>query len=493
MASTDVVNSIMSSLNLINKPSAENVEEKVESLGSPFAAETVEKLFANGEMVDFYFTFDSGERVPAHKFLLSAGSEVFRSLFNGPWKEKSEEKLTSVAVATFKEFLQFFYLGNVKLTMDNIADVMRLCKMYDVAKCSTVCGQFLKSKLNDDNVCWAYGLAIDCDDKELKMFCEKIIGYNTTAVFASESFKTCSREVLSHLLDMDKTICCPEAEIFEACMTWVKRASKQDQLTIEIVRDKLGDLFYKIRFGSMPLKDISRILASYGTLFSTNEYKTIMEMCMPGESQSLLFCESRQKTSKAVTWNDKDLIRCDRYEYLVRNPPSTKSTYFVKEIETTTFSSDKPLMLAAVGHALIFQHGKRFTSGGEDIPTEVSIIEIDPSDSSESVVLPVEKAVLKYKGSLDITLSKLIFIKPNFLYKIRLEQSPPQKCCLDREYLKSKVNMMQTNIIFSGETIEHEDEFDKYSRGLITGLQFIASNGQPADNERLRGIYNQYY
>lgn len=494
--SAKFIDTIMSAVNL-NRQSS--VDDK-DSIKSEFAGETLEKLFANEEMADFYFTFDSGERVPVQKSLLSAGSDVFRTLFNGSWKGKSEEKLTSITVAAFKEFLQFFYFNKVKLTMENIADVMRLSKTYNVAICSTVSGQFLKSQLNDNNVLWAHELAIRYDEKELKKLCEKIIGYNVKVIFASENFKTCSREVLSNLLDMEEMMCCSEADVFEACMDWVKHASKQEHLTKDLVKEKLGDLFYKIRYGAMPLKDISRLLVSYKHLFDTDEYKTIMEMCTPGESHSLLFCEPRQKSSKTVPWKAEDLIYCIGYGRF--GSRKNKSPYTVKDVEGTTFSSDKPLMLTAIATESLCADEK-FNPLKEDVPTEVTIFEIDPSNSSETVILPKEKAVLQSKGGA-IQLSKLIFIKPNVQYKIRLEQSPPKGCSLRGGYQSSKVYLRRHGSIvtFHNEIVEEvedvygyaEDGLAKLSRGLIVQLRFMATDPKPAQQLRRpdSGLYFDY-
>lgn len=479
----------MSTLNLINNPVAKPEEkEEVEQFDSEFSSEMVEKLYLNETMVDFHFTFESGDRIPAHKFLLSAGSDVFKSIFERFWKDKSEEKLIGISVGAVKEFLQFFYLKKAKLTMANIGDVMRLCKKYNMIKCTSVCGNFLKNKLNDENVCWAYELAITCDENELKKYCERIIGYNTTSVFASDGFKTCSREVLSSLLEINEMMYCPEIEIFEACMTWVKGVSKQENLTKDIVKETLGDLFYKIRFGSMTLKDFGQIYVSYGNVFTADDYNKILQVTMPGETHSQLLCEARQQSkSKAITWKPEDLIRCLRNVshtlHLYRMMTIKHSPYFIKSIETTTFTSNISRTLVALTPATLEIHGKRFHLPiKDDIPTEVTIIEIDPLNSSEKVILSKDKTIIPSKSPFYITLSKFIFIKPKFMYKIQLEQTPPENCKVSNVN-KSKVNMFDGTVEFFDETIEHEDETGKYSKGLIAGLQFMNPKSNSAKNK----------
>lgn len=75
-------------------------------------------------LADFHFTFEQAdgkfERIPAHKLLLVAVSDVFRAMFNGSWKEKDEVKIVDNRINEFKEFLKFFYFGQVNITMDNV-------------------------------------------------------------------------------------------------------------------------------------------------------------------------------------------------------------------------------------------------------------------------------------------------------------------------------------------------------------------------------------
>ncbi|XP_055301637.1 BTB/POZ domain-containing protein 3-like [Sitodiplosis mosellana] len=179
------------------------------------------KLYLNSKLADVHFVFganDHNERVPAHKAHLMAGSDVFATMFNGSWKEKDEVEIAYASAAVFKEFLQFFYFGQVKLTMENVAAVMNLGEMYNVAECLTVCSKFLKNNLNDDNVCRHYELAILSNQKSLKKACETFIGSNIKAVLKSTDFLTCDQKMLAQILQLDWMLC-SEVELFEACMS----------------------------------------------------------------------------------------------------------------------------------------------------------------------------------------------------------------------------------------------------------------------------------
>lgn len=87
-------------------------------------------LYMNEETSDFHFIFEVTKgkylRIPAHKLLLIAASDVFRTMFNGTWKEKNEVQIVDALPSAFKEFLQFFYTGRVRLTTENVAQVTKV-------------------------------------------------------------------------------------------------------------------------------------------------------------------------------------------------------------------------------------------------------------------------------------------------------------------------------------------------------------------------------
>lgn len=86
------------------------------------------ELYLNSELADVWFIID-GERIPCHKLVLSSRSEWFMTMFHGSLPERGDIDLSDSATpAEFKEFLQFFYLHDVKLTINNISGVFDLVK-----------------------------------------------------------------------------------------------------------------------------------------------------------------------------------------------------------------------------------------------------------------------------------------------------------------------------------------------------------------------------
>src|SRR3978361_326675 len=90
------------------------------------ASEVIAKMYLNEDLADVHFEFnvdDDVQKVPANKSVLAALSPVFYTMFFGSMKEGSVVKIADADADSFKEFLQFFYLGEVTLSMENLETV----------------------------------------------------------------------------------------------------------------------------------------------------------------------------------------------------------------------------------------------------------------------------------------------------------------------------------------------------------------------------------
>lgn len=81
-------------------------------------------LYLKGDVaiVHFLLKNEAGEieRIPAHKVLLAARSDVFHRMFYGELKEKSDVTIVDASASAFKEFLQCFYMNKVQLTICSV-------------------------------------------------------------------------------------------------------------------------------------------------------------------------------------------------------------------------------------------------------------------------------------------------------------------------------------------------------------------------------------
>lgn len=418
----------------------------------------IESLFLNAETADVNFAFTSKgkcERVPAHKCLLAAGSEVFKRMLFGDCDSKENDVITvdDTPFAAFKEFLQFFYLIEVKLTMKHVVNVVNLGKKYNAIACLSICERFLKDIIASDTICFVYGLAILFDLEHLKDLCESRISANPEALFASSAFLKCHRSVLSHILNLEQ-LSCSETKVFLACMAWVQATSKENQVTKELVRAHLGELFYDIRFGSMTINEFVAVSVSYDDLFSSNEYKEIVQLIVAKEFQSNKFKRNSRQTQPEmqVTWNKDAVIECGR---VVEDQNPIASYCILQAVETTTFTTNKPVILGEFYCTDLIIQGEAGSRNA--LTTEVSITEIFDKDH--------QTVVRAGKGTLGNELISLrpVLIRPGFMYEIQFKQMPNKHFYRAKE-LKDEVEF-DTDIVIQFHGISSNS-------GLIKTLRF---------------------
>lgn len=191
-------------------------------LPNQHATKMIAKSFEQNCLTDVRFVFESEERiqeVAAHKLVLALASPVFKAMFFGDFVEKDKQTvdMKNGTADAFKEFLQFFYLTEVTLTMENIEEISKLADQYDMKECVNTCATFLIDQLTTENMCWGYQLAIALENDRLKQFCEKEIGFYTAEVLKTDAFLRCSREVLGNILRMEKLLC-DEVDVLDACL-----------------------------------------------------------------------------------------------------------------------------------------------------------------------------------------------------------------------------------------------------------------------------------
>lgn len=273
-----------------------------------------ERLFLDAESADVFFVFNRTDQecelVPGHKSVLSIISPVFDSIFYGPAAKDGDINIDDASPEVFKEFLQFFYVSAVRLTIRNYLNVMNLVRKYKLEECVDSCREVCELSLTVDNMCWGYKLAILFNNEDLERFCEEFICKNPYRIFRSSSFLNCERNVLRCILQFD-AMNCDESVIFDGCMAWAKAACIRcgiDDTNAGNIRNVLGDSFYEIRFGEMAIKDFYDRYCNYKGLFSVDEFEDIVSMIALKNHQSAKFNQISRRWKSMMLNGLSDMI-----------------------------------------------------------------------------------------------------------------------------------------------------------------------------------------
>lgn len=220
-----------------------------------------------------------GQRIRAHRIILTTLSPEYKAQFDKLSLNQDEIRVPNASAAAFSVFLQFFYKKAIDLNMDNIGMVLGLAKQSKVATFVETCVKFLKEQIEANKLCIPYRLANLYDIEPLRTEYERHISNNTTAVFASDDFLRCDRDMLLDIMKMD-SLGCTEEDAFIACITWAREHCKRIDLDDgpENLRAALGDAVYHIRFSSLSMKEFVALYKPIEGFFTADELTEIMNM-----------------------------------------------------------------------------------------------------------------------------------------------------------------------------------------------------------------------
>ncbi|XP_055355144.1 BTB/POZ domain-containing protein 6-B-like [Paramacrobiotus metropolitanus] len=192
----------------------------------------------------------------AHKSMLSRGSTVFNTMFNGSLAESGDTAIDvpEILPEAFSNLLRYIYTGSVGngLNAENVFETVYCADKYNLPRLENLCLTFIKTDLRADN-CLLYLEAVKrCmhdSVARLEESCWEVVDRFTPSVLQSEYFPTVSRETMKLLLQRD-TLSADENSIYLAVENWSVAACMRDNLEPSQVnrRAVLGEALYLIRF-----------------------------------------------------------------------------------------------------------------------------------------------------------------------------------------------------------------------------------------------------
>lgn len=378
-----------------------------------FIANSISDLYLQPDLADVNFEFqidDQTVKVPAHKCILAVASKVFRAMFFGPLKEGEIVRIDDADPSAFKEFLQFFYLPEIELTMENIEAVVHLTDKYDMLKYVNTCTEFLESQLTKDTIIWGYQLALSSDNENLKKFCEIEIETHSKDVIKSDTFLRCDKAVVENILKFN-SLHCREIDLFEACVEWAETCCARDGLDQNNsgnVRRQLGELLHSIRFASITVEEIGMITTNerYKALFNSEELRDFWGMKTVENFQPTVF----KQTKRALKWNGNHDLVCNLTH------SADNGTYNINNRESTWFSTNVPVILGEVECTPLF---------GSTFNCNIAIVEYSDhtfvADQSTKVLYSsVFYFDTIFRAGASVVLNQPIVIQPNKLYEIQM-------------------------------------------------------------------------
>ncbi|XP_042240313.1 kelch-like protein diablo [Homarus americanus] len=94
----------------------------------------------------------------AHRGILSAGSDYFKTMFTCGFAEKTTEsiEMKSMKPNILQLLVNFIYTGNMKITVENAQELIAAANMLMMSRAVCFCTDFLKSELHPSNALGIY-------------------------------------------------------------------------------------------------------------------------------------------------------------------------------------------------------------------------------------------------------------------------------------------------------------------------------------------------
>ncbi|XP_055308966.1 uncharacterized protein LOC129572876 [Sitodiplosis mosellana] len=345
--------------------------------------------------------------------------------------------------------------------MEHVPGVMYLGEKYEVTECLDACSTFLMQNLTADTVCWAYELAVLFKCKELMEFCDTLAKSKFSTVLQSKCFLECDQKVLRHILKLDP-LSGSNIDVLKACIAWAKAACQRkglDDDQPQNVRDQLGQAFYEMPFSSITQANFFNFIPPIATLFANEDLVEVIQMVASSEFRPTKFVK-------------KAAAQGPTHQTIKRSRVVTDS-FLIKNIETTTFSSNKPFLLKGISFANVYIFDKeKWAYYIVDFPiSKITITKKCRDDQSQiekssEILFNGEKTLVTH-GTNQVDLPSPILIKPGIKYEICLQQEVPPS--------SYTFNTLKP-VLHLGPDVEirfHSDAklgYDNTATGLVTGL-----------------------
>uniref|UniRef100_G3U487 BTB domain containing 1 n=1 Tax=Loxodonta africana TaxID=9785 RepID=G3U487_LOXAF len=223
-------------------------------------------LFNSELLSDVRFVL--GQRIPAHRFVLAAGSAVFDAMFNGGMATTSAEiELPDVEPAAFLALLRFLYSDEVQIGPETVMTTLYTAKKYAVPALEAHCVEFLTKHLRADNAFMLLTQARLFDEPQLASLCLDTIDKSTMDAISAEGFTDIDIDTLCAVLERD-TLSIRESRLFGAVVRWAEAECQRQQLPVTFANKQkvLGKALSLIRFPLMTIEEFAAGPAQSGIL-----------------------------------------------------------------------------------------------------------------------------------------------------------------------------------------------------------------------------------
>ncbi|XP_077258848.1 kelch-like protein 5 [Temnothorax americanus] len=164
------------------------------------------------------------KRVPAHRLVLSAGSEYFAAMFTSSLRESAQNEIELMEVDgdTLWALVLYCYTGCIELQEDSVQTLLATACLLQLSPVIKACCQFLVKQLHPSN---CLGIRMFADTQGCSELVEYAHAYTTKhfmEVTKNQEFLLLSADEVAKLLESEDLNVPSEETIFHALVTWLE-------------------------------------------------------------------------------------------------------------------------------------------------------------------------------------------------------------------------------------------------------------------------------
>ncbi|VDI01533.1 BTB/POZ domain-containing protein 3-like [Mytilus galloprovincialis] len=210
---------------------------------------------------------DEERPIKAHKYMMSSRSPVFYTMFEGSMPETGDILIPDIDLKTFREILKYIYTDQVKVSNDNVKEMLYASDKYMLSKVKRECETLLKKSAVSEHATKSLQTACEFHLDDLKEQSMEYIEQNTKKCLLSEHAISLSRICVEEILKSEK-LNCSENDVCAFLLKWGIGQCEiaKLELTAESIRETVGDLIFLIRFPVVDMEFFSKEIAESGLL-----------------------------------------------------------------------------------------------------------------------------------------------------------------------------------------------------------------------------------
>ena len=191
----------------------------------------------NNEQCDVTIRVET-DQLAAHKLVLSANSPYFRAMFSSNYSEATQSKVEILGVTSvaLELLVQYFYTSKIHISTENVQDILAASTMLQASRVTDACCEFMRRHLGVSNCLGVQTFADMHSCSELKRMASEFTKSNFVIVVESEDFLKLELDQVLELFSASDLVVASEANVFEACVRWIKfDPANRDKFIVDLL------------------------------------------------------------------------------------------------------------------------------------------------------------------------------------------------------------------------------------------------------------------